>query len=620
MINSVSLNFKGPAVNHTSVSLTLVRFRENAILEDSNSAYLRSAKDLRLANLQRLEIAVSDRDGPSQIISGLLDILSFTTGNLIGFGTDGHQLEPDGIDNALKMFTTPEICAVVLPAIVESSPPHHLCDQRFDRYSEFRNVWPEHSGLLDLLSLVVFRAEFLRDVLNDLKSRSWRSTVDLTEYLFEQFISHQNPLESRGTVARSEGTALRLERKLGAIEIVDQGIMYTNNGRAQDALEIFDRARLLSPQEPLLEYFRAVALAKLNRYFEAKLCLEEQLRRTPAHEPTKHLHSLLAPVVPSFEQLSYADVSQGTESVLGYMVPGQEEFLFGKVRSLPHDATILEIGCFLGRSTTAMAFGCLGTQRKICVIDTFEGNNGAMGRNADCMDVFRFNLGRFHLNHLVTTFKGYSHSVLQSWKQDAMFDFVFIDGSHEYEDVLRDFELVYPLVKVGGWIAFHDVEPAWTGPWRVWRETAINVLADHQYSSTLACGRKRDDAPLNTARNRPFHFSADWSDYIEGLHPQLRIFSNAMKATMNSEATTEILRHAEQVLSALPDDFKRDLRWMVQRDGRDDGYLHLWNAFAMRGEGRIGLANDELNLAGNVGNPVPSSQMRRFLAYEDLHV
>lgn len=36
-------------------------------------------------------------------------------------------------------------------------------------------------------------------------------------------------------------------------------------------------------------------------------------------------------------------------------------------------------------------------------------------------------------------------------------DFLFIDGSHAYEDVKKDFEMYAPLVKKGGIIALHDI-------------------------------------------------------------------------------------------------------------------------------------------------------------------
>lgn len=36
-------------------------------------------------------------------------------------------------------------------------------------------------------------------------------------------------------------------------------------------------------------------------------------------------------------------------------------------------------------------------------------------------------------------------------------DFMFIDGSHEYKDVIGDYQNYYRMVKHGGLIAFHDI-------------------------------------------------------------------------------------------------------------------------------------------------------------------
>jgi cephalosporin hydroxylase len=36
-------------------------------------------------------------------------------------------------------------------------------------------------------------------------------------------------------------------------------------------------------------------------------------------------------------------------------------------------------------------------------------------------------------------------------------DFLFIDGDHTYEGVKQDYEMYSPLVKQGGYIAFHDI-------------------------------------------------------------------------------------------------------------------------------------------------------------------
>lgn len=39
------------------------------------------------------------------------------------------------------------------------------------------------------------------------------------------------------------------------------------------------------------------------------------------------------------------------------------------------------------------------------------------------------------------------------------FDFIFVDGSHQYVDVARDFELYSPLLSGRGIMAFHDIDP-----------------------------------------------------------------------------------------------------------------------------------------------------------------
>lgn len=55
-------------------------------------------------------------------------------------------------------------------------------------------------------------------------------------------------------------------------------------------------------------------------------------------------------------------------------------------------------------------------------------------------------------------------------------DFLFIDGSHEYEQAKWDFEHYAPLVRPGGIIAIHDINPVppdgpWkTEMWKVWTE------------------------------------------------------------------------------------------------------------------------------------------------------
>ncbi|MEH1992648.1 class I SAM-dependent methyltransferase [Nostoc sp.] len=209
------------------------------------------------------------------------------------------------------------------------------------------------------------------------------------------------------------------------------------------------------------------------------------------------------------QSISYQNIHDAVESIEGFMVPGQEEYLFNKVKSLPEDAVIVEIGSFKGRSTVAMAYACIGTKRKIYSIDTWDGNDADFSER-QFFEVWQQNVQLNGLEQYVIPLRGYSHHVLSCWDKltnSKAIDFIFIDGSHQYLDVLKDFELSFSLVKNGGWIAFHDVVPTWPGPERVWHNIAKLRLVNHEYSSTLACGQKSLAAITSTSTPElPIHF------------------------------------------------------------------------------------------------------------------
>ncbi|KOP26062.1 glycosyl transferase family 1 [Hapalosiphon sp. MRB220] len=205
----------------------------------------------------------------------------------------------------------------------------------------------------------------------------------------------------------------------------------------------------------------------------------------------------------------YQTIHNAVESIEGFMIPGQEEYLFNKVKSLPEDAVIVEIGSFKGRSTVAMGYACIGTHRKIYAIDTWDGNDSDFAER-QFFEIWQQNIQANDLEEYVLPLRGYSHDVLKDWQEltnGKAIDFIFIDGSHQYLDVLKDFEMSFSLVKDGGWIAFHDVIHTWPGPERVWHKTAKYILDNHEYSSSLACGQKiltATNSSLTTGL--PIHF------------------------------------------------------------------------------------------------------------------
>ncbi|BAT55078.1 Glycosyl transferase, group 1 [Nostoc sp. NIES-3756] len=212
-------------------------------------------------------------------------------------------------------------------------------------------------------------------------------------------------------------------------------------------------------------------------------------------------HRSIAPV-------SYETLHNAVASVEGFMIPGQEEYLFNKVKSLPEDAVIVEIGSFKGRSTVAMGYACIGTNRKIYAIDTWDGNDSDFAER-QFFEIWQQNIEANGIEEYVIPIRGYSHEILAQWQNltnGKSIDFIFIDGSHQYLDVLKDFEMSFPLVKDGGWMAFHDVIETWPGSERAWHKTAKYFLANHEYSSSLACGQKILSATNSSSVTIPIHF------------------------------------------------------------------------------------------------------------------
>jgi predicted O-methyltransferase YrrM len=198
------------------------------------------------------------------------------------------------------------------------------------------------------------------------------------------------------------------------------------------------------------------------------------------------------PIDPPGPPPDYESIRARVEAVEGFMVPGQERYLFEKVLSLPDDAVVLEIGSYKGRSTVAMAHACIGTNRRIYCVDTWDGNDKDFPER-NFFQVWEAAVNASGLRQYVHPLRGLSHDILRRWPELAAnrpVDFAFIDGSHEYHDVLEDLRLTWPLVKDGGWISFHDVHHTWPGPKRVWFDVAKRSLDNHEYASTLACGQK----------------------------------------------------------------------------------------------------------------------------------
>lgn len=176
------------------------------------------------------------------------------------------------------------------------------------------------------------------------------------------------------------------------------------------------------------------------------------------------------------------------DTIEGLLVsPDQEHWLFRTARSLPHGAAIVEIGSFKGRSTCCLAYGCRGTRKHVFAVDTFEGNDADF-HHRNFFQEFWQNIEERELTTYVTPVQGWSSEVARTW--DNPIHLLFIDGAHQYEDVLADFYGFLPHVVPGGIVALHDVVETWPGPSRAWHDVIKHELVDLGVCTTLAYGTK----------------------------------------------------------------------------------------------------------------------------------
>ena len=196
----------------------------------------------------------------------------------------------------------------------------------------------------------------------------------------------------------------------------------------------------------------------------------------------------------------YSEVRTQVEEVEGYLMEGQEEALFNIVKQLPDDAVIVEIGSFKGRSTVAMGYAARGTNRRIYAINPFDPENDGVPSSSrgEYKDIFLNNIRQNGLERYIYPVQDLSQNVAQGWT--IPIDFIFIDGSHQYEDVKQDVETFYPHVKPGGIIALHDVIHAWPGPLRVWNSLA-QFLQDKRNCHSLYWGVKPGSAPAQQPKH-----------------------------------------------------------------------------------------------------------------------
>ncbi len=134
---------------------------------------------------------------------------------------------------------------------------------------------------------------------------------------------------------------------------------------------------------------------------------------------------------------------------------------YDRVRNI--EGAIIEIGCWEGRSTIALARACEPEQ--LVAIDTWEGNKDeapdhATVRLAKKRDVFATFLKNIEelTSGNVKPVKQDCHEFLAHFKEPIKF--LHLDASHDYDSVKRTLDAAKPLVVRGGVICGDDYRNA----------------------------------------------------------------------------------------------------------------------------------------------------------------
>ena len=168
--------------------------------------------------------------------------------------------------------------------------------------------------------------------------------------------------------------------------------------------------------------------------------------------------------------------------IQGWLADSEADQLFKLARDFtPQSApVVVELGSWKGKSSVMLAAGLIGkVNPKLFCVDPFGCDENAEYQQkyyAPLLEEDRRSIEETFCNNMKTcgvdsiarAVRGYSFDIVRTWTRPI--DVLFIDASHEYLAVQRDFATWVEFLKEGGVIAFHDANGKWPGPTRVVQE------------------------------------------------------------------------------------------------------------------------------------------------------
>ena len=187
-------------------------------------------------------------------------------------------------------------------------------------------------------------------------------------------------------------------------------------------------------------------------------------------------------------------LSRHLDGVPGWLSQEEATTLFDLAKRCTGRGVIVEIGSFKGRSTICLGRGSMaGNSVPIYAIDPWHD----WTRFAE----FKQNIERACVSDLVTPIGLRSADAFEQFEPESI-ELLFIDGSHQYEMVMLDFDLWTSKLVEGGMLVMHDTTAAFPGSKKVAED---RMYRSHQYRgvrfvySSMTVGQK---AGSTTPRER----------------------------------------------------------------------------------------------------------------------
>lgn len=153
---------------------------------------------------------------------------------------------------------------------------------------------------------------------------------------------------------------------------------------------------------------------------------------------------------------------------------------------------VVEIGSYLGKSTVLLGLVAKEAGGLVHAIDPHEGDitspQGPLVHGSPTYERFLKNLAWARVEDVVRPIRQKSFEV--DWKEPI--GYLFIDGLHDFANVMRDYACFGDWVEQGGGIAFHDYKTDFPGVTRLVDDLlARGVLEQVATAGSLIVTRKK---------------------------------------------------------------------------------------------------------------------------------